>query len=185
PHPYTLAGDLDKSLRYSRRAARNAERVFAHDEALKYLDQARDSAEALHRPDDVAAIDEQIGDIREGRGTTHPAVESYERALAATTAPDARARIKAKIGNAYCNIGDPRGLCYLDEALIELDPHTQTTALALATASMGRYYHYRTEHRKAIEFLERARQLAEPLGHAPTLCVVYSFLAGAHQHLLL
>ena len=28
---------------------------------------------------------------------------------------------------------------------------------------MGRYYHYRTEHRKAIELLERARQLAEPL----------------------
>ena len=49
---------------------------------------------------------------------------------------------------------------------------------------MGRYYHYRTEHRKSIEFLERARHLAEPLEDAGTLGAIYSFLAGAHQHLL-
>src|SRR5207302_857805 len=56
--------------------------------------------------------------------------------------------------------------------------------LALATALVGRYYHYRTEHRKAIEFLERARKLAEPLGDAETMSNIYMYLAGAHQHLL-
>jgi tetratricopeptide (TPR) repeat protein len=184
-HHYSLAGDLEKSLRYSRRAAHEAERVFAHDEALKYLEAARESADALHRVEDISAIDEQIGDVREWRGMVHPAVESYDRALDTLKDTTARARIKAKIGNAYCNIGDPRGVPYLEQALSELDPQTQTAALALATASMGRYCHYRTEHHKAIEFLERARQLAEPLGHAPTLCAVYTYLAGAHQHLLL
>ncbi len=182
-HHFIQAGDLPKSLSYSRRAAFNAERIFAHDEALKFLEQARESAEALHRADDLQAIDEEIGDIHEARGTTHPAVESFQRALAGATASE-RAALKAKIGNAYCAIGDARGLPYLEEALAELNPRTQTNALALATALMGRYYHYRTEHVKAIEFLERARLLAEPLDDPSTLCTVYTYTAGAHQHLL-
>jgi tetratricopeptide (TPR) repeat protein len=183
-HHFMQAGDLERSLTYSRRAAQNAERIFAHDEALKFLEQARESAEALHRTDDVPAIDEQIGDIHEMRGTTHPAVESFQRALAAATNVAARAALNAKIGKAYCAIGDARGLPYLEQALSELDPRTQANSLALATAQMGRYYHYRTEHNKAIEFLDRARQLAEPLDDPATLSDIYSFLAGAHQHLM-
>ncbi|HEY2970311.1 MAG TPA: AAA family ATPase [Casimicrobiaceae bacterium] len=182
---FSLAGDLPKALTYSRRAAQNAERVFAHDEALKFLEQARESAEALNRVDDVATVDEAIGDIHEARGLIQPAVESYERALSGATGREARAALKAKAGNAYVPVGDPRGLAYLEEAVAELDPKTQTNALALATALLGRYYHYRTEHRKAIEFLERARQLAEPLDDPATLANIYTYLAGAHQHLLL
>jgi tetratricopeptide (TPR) repeat protein len=184
-HHFTHAGDLDKSLAYSRRAAHNAERVFAHDEALKFLEQARESAEVLHRVDDLTAIDEQIGDIHEARGVIRLAVESYERALAEANTPEVRAALKAKIGNAYVPLGDPRGLAYLEEAVAELDPKTQTNALALATALVGRYYHYRTEHTKAIEFLERARVLAEPLDDPATLSNIYMYLAGAYQHLLL
>jgi tetratricopeptide (TPR) repeat protein len=181
---FALAGDLARSLTYSRRAARNAERVFAHDDALKFLEQARESAEALNRVDETATIDEEIGDIHAARGVIPLAVRSYESALGHATGPAARAALKGKVGNAYVPIGDPRGLAYLEEALVELDPKTQTNALALATALVGRYYHYRTEHRKAIEFLERARQLAEPLGDAETMSSIYMYLAGAHQHLL-
>ena len=182
---FSLAGDLPRALTYSRRAAQNAERVFAHDEALKFLEQARESAEALNRIDEIAAVDEAIGDIHEARGLIQPAVESYERALSKATTPAARAALKAKAGNAYVPIGDPRGLAYLEEAVGELNAKTQTNALALATALLGRYYHYRTEHRKAIEFLERARKLAEPLDDPATLTNIYTYLAGAYQHLLL
>ena len=183
-HHFTQAGDLARALAYSRRAAADAERVFAHDEALKFLEQARESAEALKRSDDLAAVDEQIGDIHEMRGVIRDAVDSYERALSAATTREARAALKAKIGNAYVPLGDPRGLARLEESLVELDPATQTNALALATALVGRYYHYRTEHTKAIEFLERARQLAEPLDDPATLSNICTFLAGAHQHLM-
>ena len=137
------AGDLPRSLTYSRRAAANAERVFAHDEALKFLEQARESAEALHHTDDLHAIDEQIGDIHDMRGTTHPAVESFQRALAGATDTAARAALNAKIGKAYCAIGDARGLPYLEQALAELDPRTQTNSLAwrrrkwVATITIG------------------------------------------------
>ena len=183
-HHFMQAGDLPRSLAYARRAARNATRVFALDEALKFLDQARESAEALHRDGELALIYQQIGDTHDWRGTTQPAVDNFERALARVHAPEARAALKSKIGCVYCQIGDARGLRYLEEALAELDPVKQTNELALSTAFMGRYFHYRTEQRKAIEFLERARQLAEPLDDAGTLAAIYSFLAGANQHLL-
>jgi len=183
-HHFTQAGDFARALLHSRRAADNAQRVFAYEEAIGYLVQARESAEALRRADDVVAIDEQIGDIHEARGMIRESVDAYERALSAASAREARAVLKAKIGNAYVPLGDPRGLARLEEALTELDPSTQTNALALATALVGRYYHYRTEHTKAIEFLERARKLAEPLDDPATLSNVYSFLAGAHQHLM-
>jgi len=183
-HHFAQAGDLARALAYSRRAADNAERVFAHDEALKFLEQAREAAEALKRADDLAAVDEQIGDIHEMRGVIRDAVDSYERALNAATTRETRAALKAKIGNAYAPLGDPRGLARLEESLVELDPASQTNALALATALVGRYYHLRSEHTKAIEFLERARQLAEPLDDPATVSNIFTFLAGANQHLM-
>ena len=132
------------------------------------------------------AIDEQIGDIHEARAARRdPAAESYRRALGTATGPAARAVLNAKIGTTYCNVGDPRGLPFLEEALAQLDAVTQANELAIATASMGRYHHYRSEHRKAIEQFQRARQLAEPLANPGTLGLIYAFLAGAHQHLLL
>lgn len=181
---FAQAGDLDKALLFSRRAAKNAERIFAHDEALKFLEQARESAEALGRVEELAAIDEEIGDNHEARGVIQPAVESYERALSVVRDGEARAALKTKVGNAYVPLGDPRGLAYLEQAVAELNPQTQTNALALATALVGRYYHYRTEHKKALEFLERARQLAEPLDDAATVSNIYTYLAGAFQHIL-
>jgi tetratricopeptide (TPR) repeat protein len=184
-HHFMHAGELVKSLDYARRAAREAERVFAHDEALGFLEQAREAAEALQRAVDVHQIDEKMGDLHEARGTTQLAVASYERALATAGEPAQRGALNAKIGTSYCNIGDARGMPYLEAALETLDPGRPTNELAIATASMGRYHHYRTEHRKAIDFFQRARELAEPLDDAATLGQVYSFLAGGHQHLLL
>ncbi len=183
-HHFAHAGDLERVVTYARRAAQNASRVFAYDEALQYLEQAREAAAGLDRREELTAIDVGLGDIHAARGVIPRAVESYERALAAETSGESRAALKAKVGNAYAPVGDPRGLAYLEQAIAELNPETQTNALALATALVGRYYHYRTEHKKAIEYLERARLLAEPLDDPAALDTIYSFLAGAHQHLL-
>jgi len=184
-HHFMHAGELSKSFHYARCAAQDAVRVFAHDEALEFLEQAREAAEALQRADDVHRIDVEMGDICEARGTTQLAVRSYERALATATEAAESGAINARIGTTYCNIGDPRGMPYLEAALATLDPAKPTNELAVATASMGRYYHYRTQHRKAIEFFQRARELAEPLDDVATLAQIYSFLAGGYQHLLL
>ncbi len=183
-HHFMQAGDLERSLRYAQLAARAAQRVFANDEAIAFLEQAREAADGLERVDDVGKIDEAIGDAHVARGTIRPAIEHYERALAVAKTKALRAALKVKVGNAGVPIADPRGLAYLEEALDELDASTQAASLALALALVGRYYHYRTEHQKAIVFLERARAIAQPLDDVSTLSPIYTFLAGAHQHLM-
>jgi class 3 adenylate cyclase/tetratricopeptide (TPR) repeat protein len=183
-HHFMQAGDLARSLTHLQRAADAAEAVFAHDEALEHLERARESAEALQRRDDVAQLDERMGDIHVARGSVLNAAACYERALQAAAATRARAALKVKVGNAFVPIGDPRGLVRLEEALAELDPATQPAELAFATALVGRYHHYRARQQKAIEFLERARELAEPLADPSTLGSIYPYLAGAYQHVL-
>ncbi len=136
------------------------------------------------RDEDVAAVDEQIGDVHEARGSSPLAAERYLQALALARDPAVRASLKMKIGNAYVPGGDPRGLALLEEAVAELDPATQTNALARALALIGRYHHYRTLHRKALEYLERALALALPQDDPDTLTDIYGYLAGAHQHLI-
>jgi class 3 adenylate cyclase/tetratricopeptide (TPR) repeat protein len=178
------SGDLDRTLTYSIQAAERAESLFAHDDALGHLRQAREAADALGRPAALAPIDQRLGDIHRLRGDTAPAVECYRRALAQAAGREAHGVLRARIGEVYAHVGDPRGVPSLEAALAELDPDRQRTELALAMALMGRYHHYRAEHRKAVEWLDRARVLAEPLDDAATLCSIYTFLAGAHQHLL-
>jgi tetratricopeptide (TPR) repeat protein len=71
----------------------------------------------------------------------------------------------------------------LQEAVETLDPNTHGNEVALAIASIGRFHHNRGQHRLAIEQLEMAREIADPLKDIETLLYVYLFLAGAYQHL--
>ena len=191
PNPYagdlsyhfTLSGDLQKSLKHSLRAAENASKMFGHDEALAFYKQARDAAEELGQMDLIAPIDESMGDVYNQRGETILAVEAYKRGLGGTTSPAKQASIKSRIGSVYGIVGDPRGLPFLEEAVDELDFESQKDDLAYATAFLGRYHHYHSRHSKAIEYLEQARSLAEPIGNPHTLQTIYGYLAGAYQHL--
>lgn len=180
---FTQSGDLEKSLDYSVSAAQNAERVFAHDDALKFYQQAREAADTLQRADALMHIDEQIGDVYRVRGDITPAVVHYEQAYTRAFAIARRAALNVKIGMAYAPVGDVRGMAALENALGELDPQAQPAQYASALALIGRYHHYHTHHTRAIEYLERALALAEPLDDVETLGNIYSFFSGAYQHL--
>lgn len=182
---FAQSGDLEKSLSYNLRAADSAARVFAHDDGLRFLEQARESADALNLTTVLAEIDERRGDLYRARGLTYEAVANYERALERTTEPRARGALDASIGEAYVSVGDPRSLEFLERALTELDAETSPLEYALVLAHLGRYYHYRTEHARSLEFLERARRLAEASpNNTDTLTNIYSYLSGAYQHVL-
>jgi tetratricopeptide (TPR) repeat protein len=173
--------DLARGLRYSLLAAEQASRVFAHDDALRHYERARVCAEAQNSRDHLVLIDEAVGDVNLLRGQLQPAIGSYERAVAQATTQARRAALKLKIGETYSASADPRGLPILMAAAVELDKETQPHELALATAYIGRYHHYAGRHAKAIEWLERARELAEPLGRPVTLWQIYGYLAGAQM----
>ena len=181
---FVQSGDLARGLKYARRAGEQAARLYAHDEALGYYQQAAECAEALHLEAPLAEIYAAVGSLQTRRGFYYPAVEAYERALSLTEAAEERAALKTKMGVVYAQMGgDPRGVEILLAAQRELNPATQVDELAHNLTSLGRYHHYRAEHSQAIAYLEQARELAEPLDHAPTLTYIYSYLAGSYQHL--
>ncbi len=184
-HHFIQSGDLPKGLKYSLEAASQARQLFAHDEALRYYQHAAECAKALNLPEQLAAIHENVGDVHSQRGVHPPAVEHYQRVLALISPSDRarRAVLNMKIGLAHAQVGDERGLSFLQLAERELDPALQTDELANTLASRGRYYHFHAQHRKAVELCERARQLAEPFDRPSTLNYVYGYLAGAYQHL--
>jgi tetratricopeptide (TPR) repeat protein len=180
---FIQSGDLERGLDYALRAAEQAGRLYAHDEALNYYQQAADCAAALNQPGRLGDIHEAVGDLQIRRGLFYPAVDAYQQSLPLATSEQERAVLKTRIGTAYAQIGDERGLEFLLAAQDDLDPVTQTDELAYAVTMLGRYHHYHGQHSQAIAHYERARELAEPLDDASILFYIYGYLAGAYQHL--
>jgi DNA-binding SARP family transcriptional activator len=175
--------DWQRGLIYSQRAADHARRIFANDEALHYYQMARQCAEELNQPEQLASITELIGDVYTVRGPLQLAVEYYQRTHDLVSSATARAVLKVKIGRVYVSAGDAQALMFLTAALDELDPETQTKELAAALAALGRLHHFWCQHAQAIAFLERARQLVEPFDDIHVWMDIFSHLAGACQHM--
>ena len=180
---YLQSGDLHRALRYSMAAAQEARRIYAHQDSLRYYQHAAECAEALSDSGMLVEIYEAIGAVYAAQGMAYPSVESFERALALAATSEKRVRLKTRIGTEFAQVGDARGLDYLHEAQRELDPEKHTRDMAYVLAMLGRYHHYRAQHKQAVKYLEESLQLAEPLGDALLLTFVYAFLAGAYQHL--
>lgn len=180
---FVQSGDLEKSFHYSMQATVNARRLFAHDEALGFLHHAREAAEESEQTERVAAVDAEMGALYHARGLTQLAASALERALAGATSPTQRIRLKTLIGEVYTYVGDPAALPYLHQAMAEIDAQAQPNEMALILAHLGRFHHFRAEHMQSIAYLERARQLAEPLDRPHTLLNIYAYLSGAYQHM--
>ena len=158
-------------------AAGKSERIYAFDEALSYYENAADSAEALNDTGQLYEIYYARGDIQFHQGLFMHAVEDYQKAHLHARHQEQSASLKGKIGAAYAQISDARGLDYLEEARQELDRESQANELAFVITMLGRYHHYHGQHKQAIEYFERARQLAEPLDDSLTLTFIFGFLA--------
>ncbi len=174
---FTESQDWRRGLAYARQAAEDAEGVFAHEEAVKYLGLARACAVAVGDRGAEAALAERLGDLYYG-GKATLAVENYLAALELTESAPKRAVLKARIGAVCAQIGDRRGEEFLEAALRELDAQTQAGELARAMAHLGRFRHYRGQHRQAIELLDRAYALVEPLDDVATLVFIFFYMAG-------
>ncbi len=181
---FVAGHDWRRGLAYSLRAADSAARLFGHDEALKYLAMARECSISLDDRAGEAAVAERLGDIYAMRGPAATAIEHYTAALAMVEDVTKRAVLKARIGAVYSEIGDMRGEEFFQEAARELDPETQPGELARALAHLGRFQHHRGQLRRAIELLEQAYAIAQPLDDPATLRTIFSHFAGAYEHLV-
>lgn len=189
-HHYIQAGDHQRGLEYAKRAAAEAARVFAFDEAIAAYGRARDCAEALGLTEEQLALEESIGKAFMLHGDTILAAEHFERALALATEPATRVRLQCQAAASLVTNGDPRGSEYLREALEVLDPVTNPLDTANALATDARFHHLAGRHKKAIELLLRADELVAPIAEsdevnsfaAAMISQTYAYLAGAHQH---
>jgi tetratricopeptide (TPR) repeat protein len=189
-HHYIQAGDHERGLKFSKRAASEAERVFAFDEAVAAFKRALDCAEALNLTDEQLALEESIGKAYMLHGETILAAEHFERALKLATDPDVRTHLQCQAAASLVTVGEARGVSYLQEALKALDPVTNPLETANAISTEARFHHLAGRHRKAIELLQRANDLVEPTAQhddvssfaAPLITRIYAYAAGAHQH---
>ena len=134
---YLQGGDLHKGLHYALLAAQQSQKLFAYDDALRYYQYAFECAEALNIPEQLAEIRRANGDIYFLQGTFYTAVNSFQQALELEKSPEQRAVLKSRIGIAYAQVGDKRGLGFLQEAQGELHPASQVDDLAYNLTAMG------------------------------------------------
>src|SRR5215831_18807163 len=187
---YIHAGEYERGLKYAKQAAREAVRVFAFDEAVAAYSRALECAEALGLVDEQLAQEELIGKVYMLHGETIAAGEHFERALSFPAEPQVRARLQVHAAGSLVGTGDQRGLEYIREALTVLNPETNPLETANALSIEGRFHHLAGRHLKAIELLQKAADLVEPVvaadsvSHlaAPIVSRIYSFLSGANQH---
>ena len=187
---YVQAGDYEHGLPYAKKAAIEAERVFAIDEAIAAYSRARDCAEALGLVDEQLAQEEAIGKVYLLHGETIAAGEHFERALSLTGDANVRARLQLAAASSLVGTGDQRGLEYIREALTVLHSDTNSLETAKALSIEARFHHLAGRHLKAIELLEQAADLAAPVAAAdsitsfagPVITQIYAYLAGANQH---
>ena len=189
-HHFIKAGDYDRGLIYSKRAASEAERVFAFEDAIAAYGCARDCAQTLELTGEELELEESIGKLYLLHGEIIPAGEHFERALALTSDPQVRARLQCQAAASLVATGDQRGLEYLREALTVLDPVTNPLETANALSIEGRFHHLAGRHKQAIELLEQAARLVEPATAADEvtsfaasiISQIYAYTAGAYQH---
>ena len=180
---FARSGDLRKGLDYSKRAAAQAARLHALEEAIDFYGRARECAEDLELTPELAEIEERLGEVWWALGESAPAVQHYERAVALNTDPGRRLSLQSKIGEVYGRNGDPKGLPILEQVREQLDPEKQPADMVRVLSVIGRYHHYHGHHRQAVEHLQQARAFAERIHHDTLMGLVTSFLAGAYQHL--
>jgi tetratricopeptide (TPR) repeat protein len=104
--------------------------------------------------------------------------------------PQVRAHLHSLAAASLVTTGDQRGLDHLREALAVLDPKINPLGTANAISIEGRFHHLAGRHKKAIDLLERAAGLVDPIAEqdsvtqfaASIIPRIYGYLAGAYQH---
>ncbi len=180
---FQRAGELGRARRWLLESARHARAVAALEEAADALAQARECAEALGGREEQLEVAFALVEVHADRGDLVSTLAACERGLALCSTDAERVRLLARATEVCVRHGDPRADGYIDAVERVLDPVAQPEAHVVARASRARVHHYRMEHGKALAILEPLAELPIVRENAWLAEMVYSYLAGANQHL--
>jgi len=197
-HNLLAAGLKADAIPYLTRAAAAAARLFAHTDAIHYLDHAERVLHEIYPlapPADqvrlLAEIRERRGDEEYASGHYREAIASYEMALEldrATGEPRMEAELIRAIGRVQYLLGRAmESRRSYDEAIarytaLVADTRAAGDAKGLANAcrELGKLHFFRGDLENAQKHIEEALRLAEMLGAGGLEAAAWNNLAGVH-----
>ena len=197
-HNLLLAGLKEEALPYLVLSANASSRLFAHADAIGYLEKAESILHDLHpvRPSEesvrrLADIRQRRGDEEYAAGRYRAALESYETALDLTrAAPDARreADLVRALGRMHYLLGHPvEAQRSYEEAIARYDALAQEaraqgddSRLNAALRELGKLHFFQGDLDRSERFLREAITMAEGRGDARLHAAALNNLSGIH-----
>jgi class 3 adenylate cyclase/tetratricopeptide (TPR) repeat protein len=180
---YIEANDPVKALRYVRRAAENAEAVFAREDARRYYETALELL--TEHPDDLASAEilEALGAQLEALGQPRGAIRCWGDAVSLRTKTGnlkAAANLERRQGYAERQyLQDSKAaLAALESARAKLEPLGDSVELASVYGDLADLYWYDRQAADARTMCERALALAKRTGAYDTEGWSYLILAA-------
>ncbi len=168
-HHYLEANDPAKALEHVRQAARNAETVFARDEARRHSETALELL--ADRPDDPARAEllESLGGEHEALGHPREAIRAWQEAVRIyrrNGAIRSAANLERREGYAHRQYlqDSASALHALEAARQTLEPLGETPELAAVYGDLADLYWYDRKSEAAAAACEKARALAARTG---------------------
>jgi tetratricopeptide (TPR) repeat protein/tRNA A-37 threonylcarbamoyl transferase component Bud32 len=197
-HNLLAAGLKSEALPFLILSANAAARLFAHADAIRYLERAESLLHDLHPDHPPEEGVRQLVDIRQRRGDQEyaagryrAALVSYETALTLThAAPDARveADVVRAIGRMHYLLGHPaEALKSYEEAIAryaalaeESRASGDASRLNTALRELGKLHFFKGEMETAEGFLREAIAMAETRGDDRLRAAALNNLSGIH-----
>jgi predicted ATPase/tRNA A-37 threonylcarbamoyl transferase component Bud32 len=197
-HNLLAAGMREDAVPYLIRAAGAASRLFAHTDAIHYLDQAEETLHALYpqRPPSeevrrLCEVRERRGDEEYASGHYREALASYEMALQldrATGEAKREAELTRVIGRVQYLLGRSveskesyeRAISRYSELEARERARGDSEALAVACRELGKLHFFQGNFDQAQRYIESAIQVAERVGATTVKAAALNNLAGIH-----
>lgn len=159
-------------------------RRYAYEDALVYLQQARQEAESLQDAHTLSLVLYDIGGVMERKGNTKEALEFFEGSerFATQVGEDVnRGKALYGLGRAYGQKREmQRAIAYKRSALEVLDRTGDANEIAKVCSSLGADLLNEGLREEAIGYLERSVELANSIGDLNTMGYALANLAASY-----
>ena len=197
-HNLLAAGLREDAVPFLTRAAAAASRLFAHGDAIHYLEEAEEVLHALYpqrpppdRMHELAEIRARRGDEEYAAGLYREALVSYDLALQldrATGSPKREADLMRVVGRVQYLIGQSiaaresyeRAIAHYTATEERARSTKDDTALAAACRELGKLYFFRGNLDRSRRYIDETIELARKLGSPRIQAAALNNLAGIH-----